>query len=141
MYSKGTALNALGRHEEALESFDRAIALEPDNRSALEHKGFILEKLDRPKEALEAYDRVLAIEPDTVLIMYCKGRVLKELGRYEQALEAFTRCLSNLQEAISRQADRRVTSSPIPYFVWDEKGDMLARLERIQDVLARHFFE
>ena len=50
-------LHALERFDEALASFDRALALRPDNAEALGSRGFTLHVLRRFDEALASYDR------------------------------------------------------------------------------------
>jgi tetratricopeptide (TPR) repeat protein len=46
---------------EALESYDRALALRPDDAEVLYNRGNALEELGRLDEALENYDYALAV--------------------------------------------------------------------------------
>lgn len=48
------------RPEEALASFDAALALKPDLVSALNNRGVALRDLDRPEETLASFERALA---------------------------------------------------------------------------------
>ena len=54
----------LGRLEQALASYDKALAIEPDTVDALLNRGNILVELKRLDEALASYDKALAIKPD-----------------------------------------------------------------------------
>ena len=60
------ALRTLGRLAEALESCDRAIALNPDRFEPHNNRGVVLMELGRPDEALASYARVRALKPDDV---------------------------------------------------------------------------
>src|SRR5260370_42260868 len=51
------------RFEEALASYDRAIALKPDYSEALGNRGYILKELKLFEEALASYDRAIALDP------------------------------------------------------------------------------
>ncbi len=51
-------------YSEALESYDRAIALKPDYAQAHNNRGVALADLRRFAEALECYGRAIALKPD-----------------------------------------------------------------------------
>ncbi len=57
--SRGVALGLLGRHQEALESFDKAIELDPNNALAWLNRGAALYALGRHQEALDLLFKAL----------------------------------------------------------------------------------
>jgi len=57
------ALQRLKRHADALDSFGKALAIEPGNFAVLSNRGCTLLELRRYREALEDFDRALAINP------------------------------------------------------------------------------
>ena len=59
----GSRCSRLGRFSDALESYDRALAIKPDDAETLYHRGHALANLGRYGEAIEAWQRVLAIDP------------------------------------------------------------------------------
>jgi tetratricopeptide (TPR) repeat protein len=61
---RGNVLQELRRFEEALASYDRAVAVRPDYVQAHANRGDILNGLERFEEALASYDRAVAIHPD-----------------------------------------------------------------------------
>ena len=63
-FNRGTTLDRLGRYEEALASYDQALAVTPDHADTWIHRGCALYSLDRYEEALASFDRVLALTPD-----------------------------------------------------------------------------
>ncbi|NIM06157.1 MAG: tetratricopeptide repeat protein, partial [Armatimonadetes bacterium] len=62
--NKGLALCKLGRQDEALACFDRAIQIKPDSAEARCRKGAALGALRRYEEALICYDSAIKIWPD-----------------------------------------------------------------------------
>jgi tetratricopeptide (TPR) repeat protein len=65
LINKGAALSKLGRPQEAIEVYDKALALDPSNKDALNNKGNALSALGRHQEAIEVYDKALEI-PDAL---------------------------------------------------------------------------
>jgi tetratricopeptide (TPR) repeat protein len=60
---KGDSLNDLGRYEEAITYYDKALSIEPNDILALSNKGIALDDLGNYTEAIEYYDRSLEIDP------------------------------------------------------------------------------
>ena len=104
----GTALGDLGRHEEAIEWFDKALAIDPDCVFALNDRGAALRNLGRYEEAIEWYDKALAIDPDCILALSNRGMALRGLGRYEEAIEWYDKALAIQPEHASAQRNRAV---------------------------------
>ncbi|MDD9818175.1 MAG: tetratricopeptide repeat protein [Gammaproteobacteria bacterium] len=57
--NRGIALGALGRHGEAVESFGRALSLDPGNRHASLGRAAALLQISRREEALASFDSIL----------------------------------------------------------------------------------
>jgi predicted O-linked N-acetylglucosamine transferase (SPINDLY family) len=91
LYNRGNTLLSLNRPEEALASFDRAIAIKPDYAEVLYNRGNTLLSLNRPEEALASFDRAIAIKPDYAEMLYNRGNTLLSLKRPEEALASFDR--------------------------------------------------
>ena len=85
----GTALHALGRHEEALAHFQDALRINPDYAEALNNLGIALAALGRPEAALAHYQDALRIKPDYAGARNNLGIALRALGRHEEALVHF----------------------------------------------------
>jgi hypothetical protein len=79
--------------DEALEQFESALALEPQNADALIRRGMALERLQRMEAALESYDRAIASNGTLTLAYLHKGAVCNRLQRYREALECYERAL------------------------------------------------
>ena len=60
----GNVLKDLGRFEDALDSYERALKLDPGYADACNNRGDTLQQLGRFEEALESYERALYLRPD-----------------------------------------------------------------------------
>jgi tetratricopeptide (TPR) repeat protein len=91
---RGNVLKSLGRFEEALASYDGALALDSGYLPAWNNRGVILKKLNRLEEALSSYDRALALNPDLAIVLTNRANVADELGRVVEALSGYDRALA-----------------------------------------------
>ncbi len=63
LYSLGTALRGVGRLDDALKAFDKAVQLKPDKAELWIAMGRALGALDRPADALLSFQHALALNP------------------------------------------------------------------------------
>jgi tetratricopeptide (TPR) repeat protein len=96
-YNRGVALVRLRRADEALQSLDRSLELEPNNAAAWYERGLILgmhngrgegeiEPMDgRHEQAVLAFDRVIALEPDHYGAWYWKAYTLYKISHSSEA--------------------------------------------------------
>jgi tetratricopeptide (TPR) repeat protein len=73
----------------ALQAYDKALELNPDDYNAWSGKGMTLDALDRYEEALQAYDKALELNPDDYNAWCGKAMTLFNLRYYEEALQVF----------------------------------------------------
>src|SRR5258706_10541844 len=90
-YNRGNALKDLGRQNEAIASYDKAIALKPDYTSAISNRGNALMDLKRIEEAIASYEQALAFDPGFVgalrnraMIRLLTGELRDGWADYEQ---------------------------------------------------------
>src|SRR5664279_1024007 len=86
-------LMALNRPQEALNSYDAAIALRPTFCEAYNNRGIALKSLGRPAEALASYDKAIALKPDYVDAYNNRGNALLDLKRPIEALANFDKAV------------------------------------------------
>jgi tetratricopeptide (TPR) repeat protein len=122
-FDTGNALLELKRHEEALASYDRALAIQPDLVQALSNRSNALFELKRHEEALASCDRALAIQPAFAQALSNRGNALFNLTRYEEALASYDRALA-IQPDFAR--------------VLSNRGNALFELKRHEEALASH---
>ena len=75
----------LGRPDEALASYDQALALRPDDANTFNNRGSALMALGHAEEALASYDRALAIKPDHAEARDLLQRAVELAGSYGDA--------------------------------------------------------
>ena len=127
--AKGASLNALGKCEEAITCFTKALEINPRlPRSemiwpphCLANKGRALRSLGRNEEALACYSEALEIDPLHAGAWNNKGVLLNDLGRYQEALS----CCSKAAEI-----------DPQFSFAWQNLGIALRGLGRSEEAIA-----
>jgi tetratricopeptide (TPR) repeat protein len=92
-HNLGILFREMGRDEEALRHFDRALALEGDRQPTLALRATTLTKLGRFNEAQASWERVLSIDPENLEALYLGSGVLCALNRYEESIAGLDRVL------------------------------------------------
>ena len=90
---RGLSLDEIGKHSEAIESFDKAIEAEPRNYEVWIAKGISLEKSGAHQEALSCYNHALEIEPKSKGAWQIRGILLHEQGKFQEALKSFEKVI------------------------------------------------
>ena len=85
---------ALHQYDEALASYERALALKPDHVAALNNRGNVLSALRRAQEALASFDRAIALRPDFADAHSNRADALLALQRPDEALASADRALA-----------------------------------------------
>jgi tetratricopeptide (TPR) repeat protein len=80
-YQKGPALAQLGKYDEALLTFDKAIEINLQFFEAWYNKGFSLDSLNRYDGAIKAYDKAIEINPRDSNVWISKGLTLDNLNK------------------------------------------------------------
>lgn len=158
---RGDALLALARYERAVSAYDKALQLQPNDAKTLNKKGETLYELQRHQEALDAHEQALKAADNDPEAWYGKGRALIGLKRYEDALAAFDKAreikpqspsvwyskgialeylnrrpeaLKIYEEAVGTY-DEQLKANPNNLKGWVERGSVLSKLGRFNDVL------
>ena len=90
---KGIELGRSGKYEEAIETFNMALTINPENAEVWYNIGKTYSDLGDNEEALRSYNQALAINPDISEAWYNMGLILYEQGKYEDSLEAFDKAI------------------------------------------------
>ena len=83
---KADALRSLGKYDEAIQEYDKAIEINPHDYNARINRGLSFGDLDNYDEIIKAYDEALRLDPEYAVAWNNKGIALKALG--ERATEA-----------------------------------------------------
>jgi predicted O-linked N-acetylglucosamine transferase (SPINDLY family) len=89
----GIAAGQQGQTQVAIDLFDRALAINPNDAATHYDRGNALLALRRYADALASCERALAIEPGLAEALHNRGIALQALGRPVEALASFERAL------------------------------------------------
>lgn len=118
----GNALYDLGRKEEAITSYDKALKIKPDDHEAWYNRGNVLDDLGRKEEAIAGYDKALAIKPDKHEAWNNRGLALSALERKEEAIASY---------------DKALEIKPDKHAAWNNRGNALSALGRKKEALTK----
>ncbi|MEO0182825.1 MAG: tetratricopeptide repeat protein [candidate division WOR-3 bacterium] len=90
---KGLILTELGRAEEAKDSFEEALKLEPNLAEIYNNFGLLYVKSKKLNEAVGMFQEAIKRNVNYALAYTHLGKVLLELERFEEAIAAFQRAL------------------------------------------------
>ena len=120
--NRGLAYRTLGRHEAAIDNFDKALELGgPAQPDVHFNRANALWVLKRFPAALAGYDRTIALNPDHGEAHYQRGMLLDGLGRFDDAVTA-------LRRAVQLRADDAQIHQAL--------GVILAKRNRNEEALA-----
>ena len=82
------------RFDAALDDFERAVALDPQNAGLFAARGQTLRVLGRLDEALGDFDRAIELAPESETALSSRGVILSRLGRLEEAVADLSRAIA-----------------------------------------------
>jgi Tfp pilus assembly protein PilF len=155
--NQGLALAAINRFDDALASYDRALAIQPDNAQTLTKRGTALRHLNRFNDALASFDRALLIKPDYPEALCDRGTVLLHCNLLDDALASYDRALAiqadyvraicnrgtvlvalNCFDDALASYERALVIKPDYVEALSNRGNLLRYFNRIDDALASY---
>ena len=156
-FRRGNDLLELERFEEAVSSFDEALALNPNLAAAYNNRGNALAGLKRLEQALASIDRAAALKPQSAEILFNRANVLLGLERAAEAVADYDRAISlkpAFAEALFRRGnalyelrryedaiasyDRSLEIKPSFPAALNNRGNALSSLDRFEDALVSY---
>ena len=95
LFKKGVNLMADEKLEEAIEIFEQALRIDPDNVETLMKMGYARFHLEEYGEALKVYDKILDIDVTNPEAWNLKGLVHYEQKNYAKALDAAQKAIES----------------------------------------------
>ncbi len=145
--SQGWLFYVLGKNEEAIESFDHALEIRPDEYT-WHYRGMALSDAKRYEEAIVSYDKAVEINPCKDESWFNRGNALSKLGRYKEAIESYDKTIainpgnpdnyesfnnrgtalnkSGLHEEAVLSYDKALAINPSSYEAWYNRGATLS---------------
>ena len=81
--------STLGQYEAAIDDYNRAIRLKPDNAGAYMNRGTVKSELGQYEAAIDDYNQAIRIKPDFVKAYMNRGVAKKKIGVIEEAKADF----------------------------------------------------
>jgi tetratricopeptide (TPR) repeat protein len=131
----GATLGELDRPREALDAFERLLALDPSSPQAHNNVGVVRRELGKLGESEAAFRRVIAMEPNMAFGYYNLGHTLFLQGRYRAAEVAY-------QDGQSRDPDRnpvQATRLALCRLATGDTAGALSELRRASAALPREY--
>jgi protein O-GlcNAc transferase len=114
----GLALKELGRLDQAMADFNRALALRPDNALTLFCRGNLLVEEAKFEDALRDYDRLMGLAPAYDEGWFRRANALWLMEKFEEALTSYARALQ---------------LNPARFSAAFNSGTVLLKLERYEE--------
>jgi serine/threonine protein kinase len=122
-FNRAIALSELQKYTEAIASYDKAIAIKPDNYDAWYFRGTSLYCLQKYTEAIASCDKAIAIKPDKHNAWYFRGISLYYLQMYQEAIASY---------------DKAITIKPDYYEAWVGLGNALCQSQMYQGAITSY---
>ena len=90
----GASAAQIGKLDEAVTAFQKALLIKPDDAQAHYNLGNVFQNQGRLEEAMETYKKALSIKPDYAEAFNNLGNALKQQGKLEEAIEAYNKAIS-----------------------------------------------
>ena len=92
-FLKGAKQNCDGDYQEAIESLDKAIELDPDHADAYNNRGISYEELGDPQRAIDDYSKAIELDPDYAMAYNNRGNSYDDLGEGHRAINDYDRAI------------------------------------------------
>jgi tetratricopeptide (TPR) repeat protein len=116
---KGIEHYRAGRFDEALATYDQALALHPCYPACLNSKGFVLQDLNRMDEALSCFEKAVQHAPEMAMARLNLGMAQLKLGDWEHGWENYEARWTGSAEAGAGTLNRPVCPLPL----WNGEDD------------------
>jgi len=100
----GRLLMRSGRHDEAIDVFEKAISLEPENAKVYNYLGIAHGRIGNFQEAVQAYSKAISIDLDYASAHFNLASIFEQSGRDEEALEEWRRYVE-IGEVVGERED------------------------------------
>lgn len=117
----GFALYKLGKFEEAIHYYNRAISISPNYAGAYNNRGTAYARLGNYVAAIESYDLAIRLKPDAPIYYFNKAMAYRDLGRHEKAIEILNQTIQKKPDYIE---------------AYNNKGAIYAAIGQFEEAIA-----
>jgi len=105
----GAVLNATGKKSEAVDAFQKAVGLSPQDAETHYNLGITLQELGRLDEAMASYHQAIASKPDYAEAHINLGVTLQSLGRLDEAMASYHQAIASKPDYAKAHSNLGVT--------------------------------
>lgn len=109
MVNHANVLVGMGRRDEALAGYNRALGIKPDLFEGLYNRGNLLLEMKNAEAALTSFDAALAVRQDMAGVWNNRGTALRDMRRLDAALASYDRALTLMPGHINALTNRAMT--------------------------------
>jgi tetratricopeptide (TPR) repeat protein len=84
----------MGQFEAAIASWDKALALNPNDSETFYNRGLALANLQRFEEAIASWDKTVELQPDNIEAWYNRAIALKKIQRFTEAIASYDKIIA-----------------------------------------------
>ena len=92
--NRGVAYGAKGDHDYAIQNYDKAIALKPDDAEAYYNRGVTYGEKDEQARAIQDYDKAIALKPDYAEAYTNRGIAYGKKGDHARAIQDYDKTIA-----------------------------------------------
>jgi tetratricopeptide (TPR) repeat protein len=85
----GSVYQKTGQYDKAMENYDNAITVDPNDYLAYTNRGVIFDRLGQFDKALESYNKAVISNPGDYKVYFNRGLTYDKMGRTADAIEEF----------------------------------------------------
>ncbi|MBF0193272.1 MAG: tetratricopeptide repeat protein [Magnetococcales bacterium] len=93
-FQQGVHLHQSGQLDKAINSYNIAVSIQPNNPAVLSNLGLALHSTGLLSEAITAYQKAITIQPDHAQAHYNLGNLLKEQKQNDKAIEHYKKAIT-----------------------------------------------
>lgn len=92
-YNMGNSCFKLGRYEQALENYEKALGLNPDMENVNENIARTLIALEKSDEALEFFQKIVNKDSENSSVHFVMAKIYEETKSYKPAISELQKCV------------------------------------------------
>lgn len=130
---RGVALSNLERFDEAMESFDRAMSLDPTDNEIQLHRADVFAERGEYERAWAIYEDILHLQSDDEEALYGKALLLGRMNRVDEAM--------NLLKYLQKSEERGLDATAELAYCYDQKHEYDKAFELYQQCIDEDPFD
>ncbi|ACL05116.1 Tetratricopeptide TPR_2 repeat protein [Desulfatibacillum aliphaticivorans] len=105
--NRGTLYWVLGRYDEALQDFDKAVDMQPDSALNYINRGNVYADMGDVERAIEDYNQAITLDPNNGLAYSNRGLAWSSLKRFDQAIPDLDKAIAFGHEGVYKSLMKR----------------------------------